>query len=248
MPSGSRSTVVDVTYADPRTGERIRERRIQEIPDDEIEDVRRREMAMVLAPSREEQDMYYDRARDYDPYSTDPRGRRKNDFLAVDQYRAPRARSYRGEKPRRRRSPSSSSRGSSDSEDDRRSSRRHRDRRRARSAQPGIERDPKADDDEGILWYSGKPRKDCNFLERNFDSSYDGLLTAAAGAAIGAMTARRFAHKDGDEKKRLNWKTWGGAVVGAGLFNVAENHYRVYTEEKIERKAEERVERRRRDS
>ena len=230
--------MVDVTYTDPKTGDRYRERRIQQLADDEVEAVRARELALVLPSRQDQQELYFDPRRrdDYDDQRSS-RGRRNNeDFLAVEPYRPQRARSYRGgELSRRRRSPSSSS--SSDSEDDRR--RRRHDRRRARSARPDVERDGNAkEDDEGILWYSGKPRKDCNFFERHFDSSYDGLLTAAAGAAIGAMTARRFAHKEGDEEKHKNMKTLGGAVAGAGLFNMVENHYRVFTEEKTERKEE----------
>lgn len=234
--SGGRSTIVDVTYDDPRTGERIRERRIQEIPDDEIENVRRRELAMVVPSRQPSQDYCNDRGDDY--YRDRSRGRQNDDYLAPEQYRPPRARSYRGGEVRRR-SPSSSSSSDSDYEDDRRS-RRKGGRRRARSARAAKDRDPESDD-EGILWYSGRSRKDANFFERNFDSSYDGLLTAAAGAAIGAMTARRFAHKEGDEKMSRNWKTIGGAVVGAAAFNAAENRYRVYTEEKYERKKEEGV-------
>lgn len=234
MPSNS--TVVDVTYEDPRTGQRFRERRIQEIPDDELDNVRRREMEMVLAPRRE-QDQDYSFRRE-DDYYMRPRGRRTDDLLAVDNYRPQRARSYRGGASRRR-SPSSSSASSSESDSDRR--RRRRDgHRRTRSAVPAAEQKPESDD-EGILWYSGKPRKDCNFLERHFDSSYDGLLAAAAGAAIGAITARSFAHKEGDEKNKKNLKTLGGLVVGAAAFNSAENHYRVFTEEKQERRKEERM-------
>ncbi|KAK5171983.1 uncharacterized protein LTR77_003620 [Saxophila tyrrhenica] len=227
------STIVDVTYNDPRTGQRVRERRVQEIPDDELDNVRQRERAMVLGPRR-------DRGPDYcgeadDNYVRSP-PRRNEDYLAVDEYRPQRSRSYRGASSRRR-SPSSSSASSSDSDYDRR--RRHRSRhRRARSAKPAR---PESEDDDGILWYSGRSRKDGNFLERNFDSSYDGLFAAAAGAAIGAMTARRFAHTEGDEKNMKNVKTVGGLVAGAAAFNAAENRYRLFTEEKQERKREERV-------
>lgn len=80
------------------------------------------------------------------------------------------------------------------------------------------------------MWYSMKKRRDGNFAERNFDSSYDGIIAGVAGAAIGAMTARRFG---GEEKK--GWKTLGGAAVGAVGANAAENWFRLYTEEKEER-------------
>ena len=52
------------------------------------------------------------------------------------------------------------------------------------------------------------------------------------------MTARRFAHKEGDPKRQERWKVLGGAVVGGLAFNAAENKYRVFTEEKLERKIE----------
>ncbi|KAI7554207.1 hypothetical protein KC343_g5427, partial [Hortaea werneckii] len=41
------SQIVDVTYDDPRTGERIKETRVQEVPYEEVNDVRNRELAVV---------------------------------------------------------------------------------------------------------------------------------------------------------------------------------------------------------
>ena len=233
MPS-----VVDVTYTDSRTGQRVRERRIQELPDDQVDYVRRREMEMVLAPRRDQWDRDLDYRREDDFYAR-PRGRRNDDFLAVDEYRPQRASSYRGAASRRR-SPSSSSASSSDSDYDRRR-RRRRNSRRARSAILAKEKAAEDDSDDGILFYSGRPRREGNFVERHFDPSYDGLIAAAAGAAIGAITARSFAHREGDEKQKKNLKTLGGALVGAAAFNTAENHYHVFTAEKQERKKEERA-------
>ncbi|KAK3720805.1 hypothetical protein LTR37_003468 [Vermiconidia calcicola] len=231
MPGGS--TIVDVTYDDPRTGQRVRERRIQEIPDEEVDYVRQRERDMVLArrPDNEPLEAFF--RRDYYYHETD-RSRARTGFADAHDGAPRRARSDRGAAPRRR-SPSSSSASSSESSaNDRR--RHRRGHRRARS-----ERAVDADDDGGYAWYSEKPRRDCNFFEKNFDSSYDGIFAAAAGAAIGAMTARRFAYKHGDAKDKQRWKALGGAAAGATAFNLAENRYRVFTEEKEVRRKEERA-------
>ena len=64
-------------------------------------------------------------------------------------------------------------------------------------------------------------------MEKHFDSSYDGIIAGVAGAAIGAITARQFA---GQEKRGL--KIIGGAALGAAAINSAENHYRLFTEER----------------
>jgi len=122
-----------------------------------------------------------------------------------------------------------------------RHSRRERDKdskkpQRARSAgdnNPNNKQD-QDQDDEGRLWYSHKPRKEGSFLERNFDSSYDGIVAAIAGGLIGAMGARRLG---GEEKQKA--KILGAAAVGAASFNLVENKYRVYTEEREERKEED---------
>lgn len=92
--------------------------------------------------------------------------------------------------------------------------------------------------DEGLLFYSGKKRKDASFLEKNFDSSYEGITAAIAGGLIGGMTARRFG---GEENRKA--KVVAATAIGAAGFNAAENWYRIYTEERAERK-EERRERR----
>ena len=88
-----------------------------------------------------------------------------------------------------------------------------------------------------------KNRREGNLLERNFDSSYDGLIAAAAGAALGAITARnldkdQFEDASAESKRTKILKMVGGAVAGAAVLNVGENWYRVYTEEKEERKEE----------
>lgn len=100
----------------------------------------------------------------------------------------------------------------------------------------------------GRLWYSMKTRKDGTFFERNFDTSWDGLIAASAGAALGVVTVKRWhdyevMDKDipteEEEKQRKNvrrLKMLGGAVVGAAAVNSAENWFRVWTEEKAERR------------
>lgn len=229
------TSVVEITYDDPRTGQRVRERRIQEIPDDQVALVRQREYDDFLA-----------RQPRPDDGQELVRRPRRDDYLDVGY--APRRR-----RSARRRSPSASSSSGSDSDDSRRRRRRRGGgHRRARSEQGPIERvkdkiENKVEDDEGILWYSCKPRKDCNIVERNFDSSYDGLFAAAAGAAIGAMTARRFGgydHYTEEGREKHKWKTIAGGVAGAAAFNFVENRYRVYTEERAEVKRERREERR----
>ncbi|KAK1076175.1 hypothetical protein LTR48_009148, partial [Friedmanniomyces endolithicus] len=83
-------------------------------------------------------------------------------------------------------------------------------------------------DDNGKLWYSMKNRREGNLLERNFDSSYDGLIAAAAGAALGAITARnldkdQFEDASVEGKRTKILKMVGGAVAGAAVLNVGEN-------------------------
>ena len=60
----------------------------------------------------------------------------------------------------------------------------------------------------------------------SFDyKSVDGFITAAAGAGIGAITARNFGKNDNpykcSERKQVEWKTVGGAVIGALAGNAA---------------------------
>ena len=76
-------------------------------------------------------------------------------------------------------------------------------------------------------------------LDRDFDTSFDGVIAAAAGAGIGALTARRVGSRDNPYKPREKprpWKTVGGAVVGAAAFNAAENWLRGYVDDKVEGK------------
>ena len=87
---------------------------------------------------------------------------------------------------------------------------------------------------------SGDERSDSDdpedFRTRNFDFSFDGWVTGAAGAAIGAITARHFGgpkdfspeaerqrqRESTADRMRRNWMALGGAAVGAVVANVAE--------------------------
>lgn len=240
MSSAGRTQVVDVSYEDHRTGQRVWERKVQEVPYDEIENIRGQELALFRAPTararadrRDERDNYGGRAYD-DYYASRPRPRDRLAPPIDDRYEDRYTRrssdrqrdSRRGDdRDRRRRDDYSDS----DSESPR--ERRHRRRHRRAKSEQAPKRDLSDDDDEGRLWYSGRSRKDAKFHERHFDSSYDGLIAAAAGAAIGGITARSFA---GAENKK--WKIAGGALVGAAGLNAAENHFRLYTEEKEEKR------------
>lgn len=230
MSRSSRSQVVDITYDDPRTGERIRERRIQEVPPEEIDNVRERELALVRRGDSE--DNAVGRPIDYraqDGYASEDDGRyytmrqRRTQYRSYGDMRSPQSERYQW--PLRRQDDSHADGYSSD--DGSRSRRRRHRKHRSESRRPRSRSDCGGDE---RLWYSMKRRRDGNFAERNFDSSYDGIIAGVAGAAIGAMTARRFG---GDEKK--GWKTLGGAAVGAVGANAAENWFRLYTEEKEER-------------
>lgn len=231
--ASNQTQIVDVTYDDPRTGERIRERRIQEVPPDDMDDIRNRELAVFdqhRSPSRDaSRSRELHEARDnnnngeheaeyYRYQRTMQRGLTGRDIGRSQSYDRPLARRDR-------------SRGRYEDDNDSDSSLERRSRRRKNHR--SSDRRPRSEDDSyERLWYSMRSRREGNVLERNFDSSYDGIIAGVAGAAIGAMTARRFA--TGDENRK--WKVLGGAVAGAAATNVAENWYRVYTEEKHERR------------
>jgi hypothetical protein len=63
------------------------------------------------------------------------------------------------------------------------------------------------------------------------------------------MTARRFGgydHYTEEDREKNKWKTIAGGIAGAAAFNLVENKYRIYTEERAEIKREVREERRER--
>lgn len=95
-------------------------------------------------------------------------------------------------------------------------------------------------------------------VNKHLDQSMDGLIAAAAGAAIGAIGTRAVLSERGDyseykkdaetgktederlaenlqgSDKRKKYLTIGGAIAGALLFNLAENRYSEWMEEKEE--------------
>ncbi|KAK3112160.1 hypothetical protein LTR53_011842 [Teratosphaeriaceae sp. CCFEE 6253] len=256
----SRSQIIEIEYKDPRTGERVFERKVQEVPWDDVADVRNRELALVtrgealpeLDPRRYQEptplrngEAEYARCRvQRDRYEDEDRApRRRDDY---DHHRA----------PLQREAAAYDDDSDSESSRERRRRRRRREERRARdgaysdagSSRRGAAREREQQpDDGGRLWYSMKARSEGNLLERNFDSSYDGLIAAAAGAALGAITARSIDKHQGDgqdsrQKKVL--KLVGGAAAGAAVMNAGENWYRIYTEEKEERAEENKDDRR----
>lgn len=225
-----------------------RDQRVTEVPFDDIDEVRNRELAIVRVPSPRYQDEEFGPQSRYanDDYEVDrtiSRQIRERNFQD-DRYLVPYDRrkdvGFYDRHPSRRRHQNDED-DDSDSDSSRERPRRRRHRRaqserevrdRNRSA-PAQTKEKNGDDDDGggYLWYSMKKRNEGSLLERHFDSSYDGLIAGVAGAAIGAMTARRFG---GEKNSKL--KVLGGAVAGAVGFNIVENHYRVYTEEREERK------------
>ncbi|KAK0265343.1 hypothetical protein LTR35_017087 [Friedmanniomyces endolithicus] len=285
----SRTQVVDVEYHDSRTGNRVYERRVQEIPWEEISTVRNRELALVRRrdsspepetkryeerspPRRREEEVASQRSQ-RDPHRQieeeytsqwGQRSRNGNDDEVVP---------YRRDDRYDRRAPRRDDRAARDQDDNNNNSegessrsRQRRPRRRegrarsedrsqtGRKRRGGGEKEKKNEqqDDNAKLWYSMKNRREGNLLERNFDSSYDGLIAAATGAALGAITARnldkdQFEDASVESKRTKILKMVGGAVAGAAVLNVGENWYRVYTEEKEERKEEKEKEGTRRE-
>lgn len=208
---------------------------VRDVDYDQIDRIRTKELA-VIRPDRPSASRDRDRDRDYDYAPRRYRGDNP-DYAGgrqVAAYGGGGNREVYDNRRSRRRDEESDDDSSSDSDDSRRRRRRRRERQHrhgGKSRNRSADGDNKNDDDNGRLWYSGKQRSDASFFEKNFDTSYDGLGAAIAGGLIGGITARRFA---GDEKRKE--KMAGAALLGAVTFNAAENWYRVYTEEKIEKK------------
>ena len=80
---------------------------------------------------------------------------------------------------------------------------------------------------------------DPGFLGRRFDHTPDGMITAVAGAALGAITARHFfgpkefSKEESTQRGKTSkhWKMIGGAVLGAAAFNAGQQKFTTYFEE-----------------
>ena len=161
-----------------------RERRhVQDIPYEDLEEVRNRELAPFRAPyARAQLDRRegYDRAYNDDYYDSrqiatrdrlDPPARpsydRRRDARSTDG--RDRRRDYASSDRDRRRREDYSDASDSDSSRERHRRRRHR---RARSEAPPQNYDA----GEETTWNAMKNKKEGNFKERNFDKSYDGLI------------------------------------------------------------------------
>ncbi|KAK5117655.1 hypothetical protein LTR62_005078 [Meristemomyces frigidus] len=263
-------SVVETDYATPQTSLRDRERRVQEVPWEEISQIRNRELALVRRdtspspppPEYGRDDERFEPRRGQEDYTTRRSERQRYADDAVVPYRRREDDKY-GRQMVPRAAPSRYADDDTDSDasdNDRRRRRRGGNHRRTRSAlsshssrmsrkADAIEAHKNGnnsdDDNQSRLWYSGKPRRDGSFFEKNFDSSYDGLIAAAAGAAMGAITVRNFTSSDGDmrskeeipeeERNSKLLKVVGGAAAGAALFNAGENWYRIFTEEREKR-------------
>lgn len=267
-------------YADRRNSNRSRGPIVRDVSDDQISQIRRRELASFYGePAQSQSLVRYQTAPQgrYDNEDDDYFAQRRmvrrdrfnddNDLPPTPDYRrtdpAYSQYNYRGDRYDRSQRRSSrrdatppSDRGSN--RDDRRRRRRGRAKSERRDAQddrhdkdgnsivykgqlPQNKNKLGEQDEEGRLWYSAKDRSQASFMEKHFDSSYDGLFAGATGAIIGAMGVRRMVCVPGlseEENKAISkknrLKTIGGAVVGGLLFNAGENAFRVYTEEQSE--------------
>ena len=215
--SKSNSTVVDITYRDSRTGELMRERRIQEMPAEEMDNVRQRELASMRMNGFDTSKSLVRREPRDDDDDQEYVVRRKvtRQMYSDDDLRGARRRNY---------SPADGSSRSRSRSRRRSGRRRHSD---GRSHHGGGERRAEKDVDD--------------FWHKNFDTTYEGIFSATAGAAVGALAASRLdkdKHFDdsrdgrGGKPRQSAWKTLGGAVLGAAAFNAAEHRYRVYEDEK----------------
>lgn len=218
-PRRSRSADMQYSNDTPRDRAPRRTRDVVIERDEEIYERRpaRNNRELALIPDDDDvEDVQREISRAVVRKDSEERGYRRDRDRDVAIYRDDRDRYDSDESPRRRRSKHHHSRHQSED-------------RRHRSSRDREGSDKKKGENGGRCWYSEKDRKDAHFLEKNFDSSYDGIIAAIAGAALGGMTAGRFV--DGEHRKA---KIAGSALVGAVGFNAAENWYRVFTEDEEE--------------
>ncbi|KAK3054710.1 hypothetical protein LTR09_004439 [Extremus antarcticus] len=182
-------------------------RRVQDIAAEDVDAVRAQQLESFYRPARRREDLD-DRRRDARP---------ARERSADNAYYGPRRRQQR------RGSSSSRSSGSEDEGQDRRQQVAQRrgqntNERRAQSEQ----RPPRA--------YGGDYH---SAIGRHLDVSENGLFSAALGAGVGAISARRFGgnqFEPGDGSQ--NWKTIGGAVLGGLAANAATKQFANYREKK----------------
>jgi len=276
-----------ILYEDTRTGRQWRETKIIEVPGDEIDSIRKKELAAFygnqsqsLVPYKSgAQDQSNDNGAAY--YANRRIAKTQRSVDNYNGYAGSNARGNYDDQQLSRRNTLRDNQGS-DSRDGRsRVSRRQRARSEDRSQNQGSnqkqgrDRDRNrdrpydgppnsnqweqengknrpiplnkdylgVDDKAGQMWYTGQDRDEANFVEKHFDSSPDGLLAAAAGAAIGAMGVNRlglgYSATEEDSRaqtKKQRWKTIAGAVVGAAAFNVGEAYLRVKMEKDEDKK------------
>jgi hypothetical protein len=237
--SYSRYSRDDRYYDDPRTGRR-RSSRPQDVSYSELQRIRQREMESMLQSTKDQDQDFSPVKRSrtqgdevypgnaYDRTSRSMSRPSQND--ENDGYDNQRSRRRRDSAPdygdvgRSRRSRRRRERDTQDDNQNQQQQQQSQQERRRQQQAP-----PHPDHDE-----SGE--------RRLFDKGSDGLITAAAGAAMGAITARHFAGpKDFSRAEQTpkgryarNWKMIAGAVAGAAAFNMGEQAFKTYFEEQAE--------------
>lgn len=146
--------------------------------------------------------------QDYNEYAGQHRGGGRDEY-------------YDERRPRYRRRSSSRSNSSS------RSPPHHRSRNDRKDRRPRSEDDARRD----------RRRSGEDFVDRNFDTSFNGLIAAAAGAGVGAFAARRAGgHNPYRPDTDSKWRSIGGATAGAAVGNVATKKFTQWSEREKEEK------------
>lgn len=219
-------------------------RTVYEIPYDQIDRVRDRELAAFNSSDRQDRPsqslVVRDKGQD-DTFSYDDddvgytkRKTVRRERFADDAQLVP----YGGHD---RQISRRASRASDEDDRDRQRRRRHR---RARSEDnqarsdvkkglKGVEEGAEEDEVEGA-----------DFFDRTFDVSLEGLITAVAGGALGAITARHFTSANNRDARRpgrskgSTLKVVGGALAGAAALNAGEKQWQNWRMENEEEKQE----------
>jgi hypothetical protein len=217
--STRRSRVVDRSYDESVRLQRSWEP-VREVPWEQIDEVRNRELALVRRDSPESLEQALSRrdeprdalgSDDDEGYYVVRRTRRYSNYP-----REPKDTDYERQQIRQA--------YDSDGDDDRALRKYRGERRRSqdsaqsqhRSRRSSIRPRKESKDENDDCSRSQKPRKDESFLERNTNSSYNGLLAAGAGALIGMAVARAYTPEEKHRKRDL----YVGAFAGAAVLNV----------------------------